>query len=206
MCKQDQRGFTLLEVLVALVIFSMISAASYQILRSLSQSQRVLAESAQHRLMLDKALLLLREDLRQVLGRSSREGLGFTRRPAMSGNVNEALEFTRTGFDYDQNGLGLRRVVYAMVEREGVQGLVRVVSNAPDVSPQTPMFEQLVLPELEDFQVRFADDNGIWHQQWPPVAEGDTISDEQLVELPKALLVSLTVNEDLSLDQFINLQ
>ena len=111
-------GFTLLEVLLAIGITAMIGLGSWQILNSAIRA----SESTQVRLAelnaLQKTMLIISRDLRQVLPRSIRDGYGDYQ-PALTTKTEfYALEFSRTGWrnPMDDARSNIQRVAYELSE------------------------------------------------------------------------------------------
>lgn len=168
------RGFTLIELLVALGIFALVSALAYGGLVQVLQSRdRVDAERTFWR----SAALLFRQfddDLRQARDRSVRDENGepleaFYGRPVDSRALGEpSLDFTRGGLPVTNlaQRSDLQRVGYRL--REGK--LYRLTWPSLDRAPGAKPGEAVMMTDVEDFNVRFFDINGVWHDQWRPPA------------------------------------
>ena len=97
------RGFTLLEVLVAIAITSVIALLGYRAIASLTESEaRLSAESTRWR-VLDLFFARLESDMRQAVPRSARNGesreAGWVGQPADSAG-NSSLAFSRAGPEF----------------------------------------------------------------------------------------------------------
>lgn len=200
------QGFTLLEVLVALVIFSLITVGSYQVLRSLQQSHQALTKASQLRFSQQRALLLLRADLEQMLGRSARIEGNSERAPALLSNSDKLLEFTRTGFQASPAGLAVRRVAYQLEPTETGVALYRVVYAAVDRVASTPVFQQLLLDDVEAFSIRFTNSKGQWFDSWPPAVTNQEQAELALNDIPASVIVKLVLPGNISIEKFISLQ
>jgi general secretion pathway protein J len=104
------RGFTLLEVLVAICIFALIGIASYRVLSGVMQADERLAGRSLQMRSVNRALWILQQDIEQLVPRNVRGADGAI---AVKTNYllvdNEAelpLQFTRGG---RSNPLGLSR-------------------------------------------------------------------------------------------------
>lgn len=165
------RGFTLLEVLVAIAIFALVSAMAFGGLNQVLDSrERIDSE----RVFWRGATLVFRnmeQDLMQARLRTVRDVDGaplaaFLGRPVDSRALGlPSLEFTRGGLPVlnviDRSDL--QRVAYRLHERK----LYRWVWPALDRSPNTKPLETVVMTDVDEFAVRFFDDKGIAHESWP---------------------------------------
>ena len=130
-----QQGFTLLEILIALAIFAVMSMMAYAGLAAVLDARASTIPRAQQLAQLQTTLYLLNEDLSQVINRPIRDQLGSSE-PAFSiGRGNEILVFTRTVPSWSTNSSenNLLRVSYSL-EKEA---LYRRVWTIPDRTQQT---------------------------------------------------------------------
>ena len=131
----EQQGFTLLEIVIALAIFSVMSMMAYAGLAAMLDARASTVPRAQQLAQLQTTLYLLNEDLSQVIKRPIRDQLGSSE-PAFSiGRGNEILVFTRTVPSWLANSseTNLLRVSYSL-EKEAVY---RRVWTIPDRTQQT---------------------------------------------------------------------
>jgi general secretion pathway protein J len=187
------RGFTLLELLVALAIFGLLSVMSYSGLRSVLDQHARTGEVADRLGELQKLYLVMQRDVEQIVPRPIRSEYG-DELPALAGS--EALQFTRGGWS---NPLGrprssLQRVGYAFEDDALVRYSWQVLDRAQDSLPlQQPLTEA-----VSYMSVRYLSPGGEWHSSWPAEDTG-TIGQAVLVNplagkkvvLPKALEITL---------------
>ena len=130
-----QQGFTLLEILIALAIFAIMSMMAYAGLAAILDARASTVPRAQQLAELQTTLYLLNEDLSQIINRSIRDELGTTE-PAFSvGRGNEIVVFTRTvpSWSNDAGTNSLLRVSYSLEK----DVLYRQVWSLPDRTQQT---------------------------------------------------------------------
>ncbi len=130
-----QQGFTLLEILIALAIFAVMSMMAYAGLAAVLDARASTVPRAQQLAQLQTTLYLLNEDLSQVINRPIRDQMGSSE-PAFSiGRGNEIFVFTRTVPSWSTNSSenNLLRVSYSL-EKEA---LYRRVWTIPDRTQQT---------------------------------------------------------------------
>jgi general secretion pathway protein J len=130
-----QQGFTLLEIVIALAIFSVMSMMAYAGLAAMLDAKASTVPRAQQLAQLQTTLYLLNEDLSQVIKRPIRDQLGSSEPAFSMGRGNEILVFTRTVPSWLANSseTNLLRVSYSL-EKEA---LYRRVWTIPDRTQQT---------------------------------------------------------------------
>lgn len=217
--RAQQRGFTLLEMMVALGIFALVSTACYQLLHSLTVSRASLQAASEYRSDIARAMLVIEQDLRALIPRSVRREASLQRIAALSSDPeNGAIEFSRSGFPHGRSLslLSAKRVAYQLEPLADESGfaLSRIVYDALDRVEATPSYTQVLLPGVSDIGFRFMDKEGSWQPQWPP--QDDTSAtdesgqlatdDERLRELPQAIEVAIALAPDRSIQRIISLR
>ncbi|HEU5338704.1 MAG TPA: type II secretion system minor pseudopilin GspJ [Sulfuricaulis sp.] len=171
--KRD-KGFTLLELLVAIGIFALISAIAYgSLIRLMNDRARLESEHNFWR-SLSLTFTRLEDDFSQARERSIRDVIGFSQ-PAFRGQPTDiraialpSVEMTRGGVLSfgDTARPDLQRVGYRLVDGT----LMRLTWPVLDLGPQTVPVETPILKNVEEFRVRFYAPAGAWIDVWP--AEG----------------------------------
>ena len=182
------RGFTLLELLIALAIFGLLSVMSYSGLKTV-MDQHSLTDAAADRLgEMQKLYLVMQRDLEQAVPRAIRDEYGDTE-PALAGS--EVLQFTRGGW---RNPLArprssLQRVGYAFEDEELVRYSWQVLDRSQDSLPQ----KQPLTAAVSDMTLRYLSPAGKWSATWPDeeaaALQGGVASKPE--ELPSAIEVTL---------------
>jgi general secretion pathway protein J len=163
-------GFTLLEVLIAMSIFSVIGLGAAQMLRSMIQTHERTQARIEAFNSVSQALALLERDLTQIVSRPIRDEYGESRPSLLVGNDAYPLEFTRTGWSNPLNfpRSDLQRVAYARSDDgELVRYFWLVLDRAEDSSPKS----QVLLAGIRDLRVNLVDDQGAQTDFWPNTAE-----------------------------------
>jgi general secretion pathway protein J len=161
------RGFTLVELLVALAIFAVLAAFAYRGLDSMLQSRAALeVESRKWR---DVALFVgrIERDLGAVL---PRKALGASGTPlaSVSSEIESpaqraGLALTRSGSPLQENALAApQRVAYRL--REG--RVERLAWASVDASPRDEPQPVAVLGNVAALAFRFLDPKGEWRSAW----------------------------------------
>ncbi|HUS24070.1 MAG TPA: type II secretion system minor pseudopilin GspJ [Candidatus Binatia bacterium] len=164
------RGFTLLELVVALGVFAVVSVMAYGGLNTVLNSRRAVENAMDETANFQRAYLRLRNDLQLVTNRPARNGLGQPD-PALMTTSDGRLEFTRAGWS---NGLlrprsTAERVSYRLDEDHR---LVRASWRVLDRAQESEPVPSVVLEGVEELRWRFLDASGQWQEHWPPQTVG----------------------------------
>lgn len=146
-------GFTLLELLVAMSIFSVLGLGSYQLLQTVGVTHDKVRETAATYTELNLAMATLQRDFNQFVYRPVRDGYGEPLAPILFGEDDYAVEFTRAGWS---NPAGrprsrLQRVAYR-VDYDS-ETLIRSFWTVLDRAEDSEPVEQVLLNGVTDFMV-----------------------------------------------------
>ena len=162
-------GFTLIEVLVALAVFGIMSILAYQSLGQSFDNSELLAERMNRVQAIQRSMSLLGRDLVQTSPRPVRDAIGDGLIPSIRTNLGTefALEVTRGGWP-NPGGLPrstLQRVAWRIEDGE----LLRYHWNVLDPSfANDPIVTQL-LDNVDSIVFRYRTHGGEWTEQWPPL-------------------------------------
>ena len=190
------RGFTLLELLVALAVFAVMAVAAYSGLSNVLLTRAAVEIENRRLAMVQLAFYRLAQDLEQVTPRSVRDQYGDSL-PALHSNVQDAdaLLFTRAGWDnpLGQPRASLQRVAYRL--REG--RLWRLHWDVLDRGGLSEPREIMLLDRVRELRLRFLDQDDAWRNDWPPTADqqNDAEHKPQPDPLPRAVEISLTLED-----------
>lgn len=163
---KKNHGFTLLEVLVAISIFALMSMAAYQILQGVMRSGEISKRHSEELVAIQRAMLIIEKDFTQVVARASRtEGDDRANVRVLNtgksffDSEDEGIEFTRLGWSNPLNLLprsNLVRVRYRLVEGQ----LQRQYFLYPDIVARQEPETQVLLDNIETLSFRF------WNKGW----------------------------------------
>lgn len=180
------RGFTLLELLIALAIFSVVAVLAYGGLGTVLDQQRQTEEGAERLGDLQKTYLIIERDIEQAVPRPVRDQFGDVRGQMTGGEAG--LEFTSGGW---RNPLGrprssMQRIGYTVEDRQLVRYNWLVLDRAQDSEP----LQQTLASDITGFSLRYLDAANKWQETWPP--ENASFNPETTEpELPRAVEVTL---------------
>lgn len=175
-------GFTLVEMLVALSIFALLSIAGVSLLSFSIDSRQRSGERLDTLASLVRTRSLLSADLAQATPRLWRDENGL-RRPAFSGGAG--LELVRSGWRNDGGAprSSLQRVSYRL---EGDR-LERI--SAPMVDGAAPNPPAVLLNGVKALRLRYHA-GGAWRDDWQPVT-ADALPDAVEVTIESTALLPL---------------
>jgi general secretion pathway protein J len=182
-------GMTLLEVLVALSIFSLIATAGYSGLRQGISIYDNLQIKRQFWRQLDSVMTLIQQDLDQARNLAPRvpvwEAVAFRgAADASSGEQGQLLLFTRGGhFSLREGPISpYQRIAYHL--RDGT--LYRAITQRLNTPIGVQATEAGLLDGVAALQMRYLDQNRQWIPAWPLAQNLQTSAD-----LPRAVELTL---------------
>ncbi len=169
MRRQGHRGFTLLELIVVLLVFAVLSVMAYGGLRSVLNARSQVETALERTAVYQRSYRKLRDDFQQLRARPIRDGFGDLQ-PALMALDGEGVVFTRGGW---RNPLlapraTLERVRYRLSDRTLYRDSWRVLDQAQD----SAVVELPLLPDVDVLRWRFLDASQEWQDEWSREADG----------------------------------
>ena len=188
---KKQPGFTLVEILVALFIFTLVSMLMTSSLRTLMHTAARAEKTMEQMEELELAFLLLSRDIEQAIDRP--QGAS----PAFSGSP-DAFTLTHMGLvnpEGQYRRSTLQQTRYLWQENR----LVRLSWPAlGPVNGMTPA-RHILLEQVSQLTFTYLDDKGRFHEKWP-------FSGENSAPLPKAVRIELTLKGRDTLSQLYRIR
>ena len=178
---KDDRGFTLIELMIALLIFGLLASAGVMLLSGSVSAQGAVKQRLEDMALVQRASAAISADLAQAVPRISRNDEGLSV-PAFWGQrapEQPLVRFVRTGWSNLDNAprSTLQKVEYwikdGRLERVTYPMLDGGVSNPP-----ATLFNDVTILHL-----RYRDEKGIWRDDWQPAGPD---------QLPRAVEMRIT--------------
>ena len=175
-------GFTLLEILIALFIFTILSIMMTSALHTVISAQGGAERNAERLRLLQIVLVRISRDVEQIVDRPIKttngkdasafygapQGFAFTH-GGMAGQSNQHQVLQRTQYVWNQNGLW--RMVWDVLDQ---------AANSP--KPR----QREVLANVSEAEFEYYDDKNVPHKDWPVAGMANQT-------LPRAVKISLTI-------------
>lgn len=190
MSARRTRGFTLVEALLALLIFGVIAVLAYRATSALATGEAQLSGEAARWRTLETLFIRIEADFRQAIPRSVRAG--GQREPAWLGTRapgGSAVAFTRAGSEFTpEPGIAGQRVAYRL--RDGVLELAYWPALDHDGTMQPVVYP--LVSDVSSFELAYLARGGAWHDHWPLLGEDD---------LPRAVRLDLVLADGVRIER-----
>lgn len=184
---KHNRGFTLIEILVAVAIFGLLSLAAYTVLDNAMRSQIQAEQRLEHLAQLQRVFYNLGQDLNYFILRQSRNELG-DREPVLSGESDLSgqsfsLSFNRSNW---RNPARLPRSQLQHLNYYFEEGkLFRKHRIFLDQAPNSTEVVRQLASDIKAVRIEFLGPDKQWRDNWGQYPE-------QADKLPLAIRVQLT--------------
>jgi general secretion pathway protein J len=181
----NNAGFTLIEILVAIAIFAVLSLAAYEILQGVLRSGEISKEHDKNLIEIQRGMLFIERDFEQMVARTSRtsgiddENLQvlYTGKGILDSEY-QGIEFNRIGWINPLNLLPRSNVIRVGYRVQNGQ-LQRLYYLHPDTMAGQEPQQQVLLNDVENLTFRFWD--GTWVTSWTSTSE-----------IPKGIEINIT--------------
>jgi general secretion pathway protein J len=190
-------GFTLVEVLLALAIFGVISVLAYRATAALTDGEARLSAEAQRWRNLEALFTRFEADIRQAVPRDSRAGARtepawFAREADAAGNA--ALVFSRAGAEFaEEPGIAGQRIGYRLRGHAVEIAYWPQLDNAADRQPAV----YTLVDGVTAFRIAYLSRAGAWRDSWPVQGEA---------ALPRAVRVDLQLDSGEEIERWFALR
>lgn len=161
----SEAGFTLVELMVALAIFALISVAGVTLLRSGSDTQIVVKNRLEDMARTNRLSNALESDLAQAVARPVRDSGGQPVPAFIQSDTNVSgtlFGFVRAGWsNFDESPrAGLQRVAYVL------DGNALKRMSWPMLDGSAPGEAATLIENVSAAEIRFRDETGEWRDDW----------------------------------------
>ena len=192
-------GFTLVELLVAMLIFAIMATIAYSgldgVVRQRDRNGATMKRLRQVQLAMD----IMSRDFAQLAPRPVRDGLGSSQAPLVAGPQDvPPISFTRGGWS---NPLGVTRSTQERVAYSLEDGkLMRSFWPEVDGSIAGDPVQQVLLPDVTSIKIGYADPSLSYQEVWPPTSQiqntnGPVSAATGTGSLPVAVSITLTLKD-----------
>ncbi len=177
-----QQGFTLLELLIASIIFAIMAVMAYGGLDNVMSNSESAQQALKRLQQIQQSVSVLNRDFSQIVPRPIRDEFG-TPQPFLTAgnNIDNLIEFSRGGRVNPANLLrsSLLRIAYQFDDEK----LVRLQWPQMDRAQETEAKTTVLLDNLDEVTIRFLDQNAEWQEQWPPLNATSVAGSDNTTEL-----------------------
>ena len=175
-----QSGITLLELLVVIIVFSIMSAAAYSSLQSSLKAEENFDASMEELEAVQMSLAIFQRDVMQLSRRAVRDAYGDSEASVVLLDGQQLL-FTRGGnfssMKLDQTDL--TRVAWSLQDEQ----LIRSTWPSLDSTQGEQPLIAPILGQVTRLQIRVLDQENLWHRVWPLAANNRIRAVEITLEL-----------------------
>lgn len=179
-------GFTLVEILVALLVFAVVGLLSTRLLSQSIDNQNNLQDRGQRLAEIHRTMRVLQRDIVQLSRRKIRDARG-EELPALMVSDQGAIEFSRVGWrnPLRQPRSEVQRVGYRWQDENIIRGYWLTLDRSYDAEPAY----QTLLEDVEAIEFFAVDQLGNEHRQWPLDPEANVVTEEGEALYLAAILV-----------------
>jgi general secretion pathway protein J len=192
-----RRGFTLIEVMIAIFISAIMFAIGYAAINQALRYRDGINESQARVAEIQRGMRVVAQDFAQIVARAARDTSGTGQlMPAVSadGRDNTLVTFTRAGWS---NPAGLPRPAEQRVRYRFIDGsLVREHWQAVDPALNVEPRQRILMTKVKSVEVRFLDPvTREWRDEWPSPRTTGAVNPAQLdlLLLTRPLAIEFTL-------------
>jgi general secretion pathway protein J len=191
------RGFTLIEVVIAMFISAIMFAIGYSAINQSLRDRDALNTSQQRITEIMRGMRVIAQDFAQIAARPARDlqGAGDLQPAVLArGTDTEIVTFSRTGWS---NPAGIQRPAEQRVRyRFAEESLVREHWLSLDPALNTAPRERILLTKVKAIEIRFLDPaTREWRTDWPAVTASGPLNpmNIDLMLRTRPLCIELTI-------------
>ncbi len=187
----SSKGFTLIEILIALFIFAIISTILATTLHTIFSNQTRAEQHAEKLNELQLAILLFSRDIQQVVDRPITDTQGAEQTSFIG--TSSSVTFTHGGWTNPLGALNrstLQRVNYFLNQHN----LFRQTWDGLDITSKNISSSRKIFSPVQELQFDYFDEKNQLYNRWPP-------PDKNNAGLPRAVRIIITIPNQGKLSQ-----
>lgn len=179
-----RRGFTLIEILVAMFLLAVIGTAGFTMLQQINAAKTRISDQSDRMVQLQRTFYWLAEDVTQIIDRPIRSSVDSLIPAVLINEQGTSLiDITRAGWanpaaDILPARSTMQRVSYILED----DNLVRAYWYHLDTLEDGPTRRRKLLTGVEQLTLRFMDGQGSWQDNWPPLNSQDDVGNPRAIE------------------------
>jgi len=192
---KKSRGFTLIEIIVALMIFAILAVLAHQGLAAVLDYNARSRANYSEQTDLHRASAILLQDISHLRPRVIRDRLGGQLRPYSTEDSDYEVVFTRGGLPSIAGSSlgGLQRVAYSVSEdKELIRWSWPTLDSFVEEEPRS----QVLMREVNRITFEQLNVSNVYEENWPPLN-----SNIGLAELPRMIRVELELENGLTIER-----
>tara|TARA_B100001287_G_C22674054_1_gene526752 strand:+ start:844 stop:1434 length:591 start_codon:yes stop_codon:yes gene_type:complete len=159
----SNKGFTIIEVLISLIILSMIAIVSSNILKSSLNTEQETSLQLNSIKELNLASTIIRRDLRQIVNVNSKDFYGNNLYGTFISQINsQSLMFNSNIKSLSNEVSPIKRIQYELDDNN----LIRKQYFSSNPYGQDDFIKIELIKNVDDLRFSFFHENS-WHQSWP---------------------------------------
>lgn len=166
--RQASHGFTLLELLISITVFAIMSVMAYGGLSNVIDNSKSSKQALSRLQQVQHTMFNIERDFSQIAKRDIRDEYGEVKKYVTAGDdIDQLIELTRSGRRNPAKILrsNLLRVAYKIDDGK----LTRLYWPQLDRAQGMIPYETILLTNVASAELRFLDTKSKWHSQWPPL-------------------------------------
>jgi general secretion pathway protein J len=192
---RQQRGFTLIEIVIAVMITAILFAMAYGTINQAVGNRGRLQENSARLRAVQFAVRSMVQDFSQLTPRPVREPIGNDWQFALFTGTTDVpqVSLTRGGW---MNPLGAERSTLQRVRYRLDDGkLLREHWLVLDATLEPEPVKRVLLEGVNSLKFRFLDDARAWREDWPPPSGSSTRSEKDYRWRPTAVEVTIDLKD-----------
>ena len=198
---QNKAGFTLLELLLAVFIFALISTGAYQVFNIAQRNASLISEKQKRIRDVSLSLEIIEKDFTQLTPRFWRDPFSDAITPSLESDYtgNYLVRLVRAGW---RNPLGSNRPdLQAVAYRIEDEKLLREYTQHLDNISSTQATKTVLLDRVSNINLRYLDrNNGEWIENWPPNSSANQTAVQNTNEQSEKISTYLPIAVEMTLE------
>lgn len=195
--RPNQQGFTLIEIVVALVIFSILSVLTYEALTAVVNYNERNRSDYEGQNQLHRTGAILMQDLFHLRARPIRDRLGGYERAYTTEDPDYAVKFTRGGLPsvFDHSAGGMQRIAYSV---SADNELIRWTWPTLDSFTGDDASAQVLMDAVANLTFYQLNARNEYEENWPPLNQNVSIDG-----LPRMIRIEIELESGEKIERLV---